>query len=182
MTVRYGRYRRRDARVLSGIRRFFTRVAVTICFGSCTLDLGTRQLWRDGKDVHLSPKAFELLVLMVQVRPAAVSKEELQRRLWPDTFVAEANLSNLIAEIRAALRASARTPQYVRTVHKFGYAFCATVTGAPGPGTAASVLLGWLEWGMKRFALGEGEYVIGRDPGVDVRLDASTVSRRHARL
>ena len=52
----------------------------------------------------------------------------LQQRLWPDTFVAEANLSNLVAEIRAALGDQARAPLFIRTVHGFGYAFCGDAT------------------------------------------------------
>ena len=154
-----------------------------ICFGPFTLDFDTRQLTRDGMDIHLSPKAFELLAALIQERPNVLSKATLQQRLWPDTFVAEANLSNLIAEIRAALGDSARAPAYLRTVHKFGYAFCgdATVAGRARPALASRIVC-WLEWGFKRFPLSPGEHVVGRDPDVDVRLDAATVSRHHARL
>ena len=110
-----------------------------------------------------------------------LSKAVLQQRLWPDTFVAEANLSNLIAEIRAALGDSARTPAYLRTVHKFGYAFCGHASDARAAASGTRVIC-WLEWGSKRFPLPPGSHVIGRDPDVEIRLDASTVSRRHARL
>ena len=111
-----------------------------------------------------------------------LSKAVLQQRLWPETFVAEANLSNLIAEIRAALADSARTPTYLRTVHKFGYAFCgqASDSGTSPPGGARVAC--WLEWGGRRFPLAPGVHVIGRDPEAEIRLDGSTVSRRHARL
>ena len=83
-----------------------------------------RQLTRAGREIHLEPKAFELLSALVLERPKALSKADLQERLWPGTFVAEANLSNLVAEIRAALGDPARAPLFVRTVHRFGYAFC----------------------------------------------------------
>jgi DNA-binding winged helix-turn-helix (wHTH) protein len=156
---------------------------VTITFGPFTLDIGTRQLLRDRRSVHLSPKAFELLVALLGVRPRVLSKGELQQQLWPDTFVAEANLSNLIAEIRAAIGDPARAPRVIRTVHGFGYAFCGEATTGQAPVAAASRSpVCSLAWGDRRFQLGMGEHIIGRDELADVRLDASTVSRRHARL
>src|SRR5687768_2332494 len=98
--------------------------AVRICFGPFTLDLESRQLTNAGEEIHLEPKAFELLSALVLERPKALSKADLQERLWPGTFVAEANPSNLVAEIRAALGDPARAPKFVRTAHGFGYAFC----------------------------------------------------------
>jgi DNA-binding winged helix-turn-helix (wHTH) protein len=154
---------------------------VKTCFGPFILDADTRQLTRDGREIHVSPKAFELLAALIAARPNVITKAVLQQRLWPDTFVAEANLSNLIAEIRAALADSPRTPTYLRTVHKFGYAFCADASESGSRGVSPRVVC-WLQWGTKRFPLGPGEHVIGRDPDVEIRLDASTVSRRHARL
>ena len=154
-----------------------------IRFGPFTHDLDTRQLTREGREIHLSPKAFELLTTLAVERPKVLSKAILQERLWPGTFVAEANLSNLVAEIREALGDRARSPLFIRTAHGFGYAFCgdattlsdATASGSERPSC-------WLEWNRRRFPLSVGEHVIGRDPDVEVRLDASTVSRRHARL
>lgn len=156
---------------------------MTIRFGAFTLDLDTRQLSKERRELHLSPKAFELLAMLVQDRPKVLSKAVLQQRLWPKTFVAEANLSNLVAEIRAALGDRSRSPLFVRTAHGFGYAFCgdATTLSRVDP-TAADGPSCWLEWGKRRFPLSAGQNVVGRDPDVEVRLDASTVSRRHARL
>jgi DNA-binding winged helix-turn-helix (wHTH) protein len=163
-----------------------------IRFGPFTLDLDTRQLIRTrsaaemlgrGKEVHLSPKAFDLLAALVVERPNVLSKEKIQARLWPGTFVAEANLSNLVSEVREALEERARAPRYIRTVHGFGYAFFAEATNvrsareAGSPPPACSI-----EWGTQRFPLSPGEHIVGRDPDVDIRLDAATVSRRHARL
>ena len=153
-------------------------------FGGCALDLDTRQLTRGGRERHLSPKAFDLLELLVSERPKVLAKSVLQQRLWPGTFVAEANLSNLVAEIRKALGDKSRAPLFIRTAHGFGYAFCAETTADSGP--AEPVQTGppacWLEWGKRRFPLSTGENVLGRDPDVAVRLDESTISRRHARL
>ena len=153
-----------------------------ISFGPFILDFDTRQLIRDGREIHISPKAFELLAALVTERPKVLPKAVLQQRLWPDTFVAEANLSNLIAELRAALDDSPRTPAYLRTAHKFGYAFCGNASDSGGPPVAETRVVCWLQWGAKRFPLESGAHVIGRDPDVEIRLDASTVSRRHARL
>ncbi len=154
-----------------------------IGFGPFVLDPDTRQLTREGRPIHLSPKAFELLETLALERPKVLTKAVLQQRLWPDTFVTEGNLSNLVAEIREALDDPAREPVYVRTSHKFGYAFCGEAAFLPGAadprGDEAAC---WIEWGVKRFALQPGEHVVGRDPDVDVRLDDASVSRRHARL
>ena len=156
---------------------------MAIRFGPFALDLDTRQLLRGRREVHLSPKAFELLAALAVDRPKVLSKSQLQERLWPATFVAEANLSNLVAEVRAALDDTPREPRFVRTAHGFGYAFCGEAANVTAPqDTAADQTLCWLEWGGRRFPLSPGEHVIGRDADVQVRLDQSTVSRRHARL
>jgi len=156
---------------------------VRIRFGPFVLDLDTRQLIEDKREIHLTPKAFDLLTMLVMDRPKVLSKAALQNRLWPDTFVAEANLSNLVAEIREALRDHAHAPTFIRTAHGFGYAFCGEATTLPDGGDPAPDSCGcWIEWGTRRFPLSAGQNVIGRDPDVEVRLDASTVSRRHASL
>jgi DNA-binding winged helix-turn-helix (wHTH) protein len=154
---------------------------VRIRFGPFTLDFDTRQLTRRGREIHLAPKAFDLLAALVLGRPKVLSKAALQERLWPATFVAEANLSNLVAEVREALGDAARRPLYIRTAHGFGYAFCgeaATEARDRAPDDPSC----WLEWDGRRLPLSIGAHVIGRDPDVEIRLDQSTVSRRHARL
>jgi non-specific serine/threonine protein kinase len=92
-------------------------------FGDFVFDLESRELLRAGTAVPLSPKAFQLLGLLVQSRPRALSKGELQDGLWPGTFVVEKNLTNLIGEIRKALGDDAAEPRFIRTVARFGYAF-----------------------------------------------------------
>ena len=107
-----------------------------ISFGAFTLDLQSRQLTSAGREIHLEPKAFELLSALVLERPKALSKADLQERLWPNTFVAEANLSNLVGEVRAALGDPARAPRFVRTIHGFGYAFCGEAVPLADPADA----------------------------------------------
>ena len=148
-------------------------------FGPFTLNPETRELMRGAEPCHLSTKAFDLLAALVRERPNVLTKATLQQRLWPDTFVAEANLSNLIAEIRQALDDSSRKPRYIRTVHRIGYAFCGDARAGAGPAGPPAC---WIEWGNQRFPLCSGEHVIGRDPDVAIRIDAPTVSRRHARI
>jgi DNA-binding winged helix-turn-helix (wHTH) protein len=156
---------------------------VKLRFGAFVLNLDTRQLLRDDREIHLAPKAFELLTMLALDRPRVLSKAALQNRLWPDTFVAEANLSNLVAEVREALGDDAHTPTFIRTAHGFGYAFCGDTTMLESPSRSAGDRpLCWLEWNQHRFPLTLGEHVIGRDADVEIRLDESTVSRRHARL
>jgi DNA-binding winged helix-turn-helix (wHTH) protein len=155
---------------------------VRLRFGPFILNSDTRQLTRDDRDVHLTAKAFELLLTLASHRPQALSKSVLQETLWPETFVAEANLSNLVAEIRQALGDKARRSTWIRTVHGFGYAFCGPAVGVPAGEPPTDRPTCWIEWGSRRFPLFIGEHVIGRDPDVAVRLDLATVSRRHARL
>src|ERR1700730_14774281 len=92
-------------------------------FGECLLDTDSRQLFRGKEEVHLSPKAFELLMLLVTGRPRALSKRELHEAIWPATFVTDDSLARLITEIRATIGDDAREARFVRTVYGFGYAF-----------------------------------------------------------
>jgi DNA-binding winged helix-turn-helix (wHTH) protein len=157
-------------------------------FGKFRLDSGTRQLFRDGGEVPLSPKALDLLQFLIDNRTRAVSKAELHDRVWPGTFVTEATVASVVAELRRALDDDPKTPKFVRTVHRFGYAFCGTLNedgGAAPPargGSASAAQTCWLVWNARELPLNDGENVIGRDADAAVRLDAPSVSRRHARI
>ena len=152
-----------------------------IRFGDCVVDTERRQVSRDAVEVPVSPKAYQLLTLLVDARPKALAKDYLYKELWPDTFVVDANLPNLIAEIRGALGDSAQQPRIIRTVHGFGYAFCADAEIVL-PADASQFRTHWLLWEGRALPLGAGENVIGRGPDVQVRLDTPGVSRRHARI
>jgi DNA-binding winged helix-turn-helix (wHTH) protein len=154
---------------------------VVTTFGPFTLDGGARQLCRDGRPIHLSPKAFDLLALLVKRRPEAISKSEILDALWRDTFVSEGNLAVLVKEIRDALGDEAQRPTFIRTVQRFGYAFCAAVAESERVNDAAlRPAACWLTWQGARVVLRHGENVLGRDPAADIRVDAVGVSRRHA--
>lgn len=152
-------------------------------FGDFTLDPGTRQLLRSGAEVHLAPKAFDLLVLLVASRARAVSKDELQQRLWPSTFVEETNLATLIAEIRRTLRDSAANPKFVRTIYGFGYRFVGELIEDVGASRSEQrrVRL-WLIVERRHIPLLEGANVIGRTEDAAIQIDSPGVSRYHARI
>lgn len=151
-------------------------------FGPYTVDAETRQLLRDGSEIHLSPKAFDLLCGLIERRPRVIEKAELLGQIWPDAFVVDANLNVLIGEIRRALSDSARDPRFVRTVHGVGYAFCGEARDAHDQTAPTRAARGWLISSDRTFRLEEGENTIGRDPACAVWLDSPSVSRRHARL
>lgn len=155
-----------------------------ITFGDFTLDTGTRQLLRgrEQAEVHLSPKAFDLLAVLVASRPGVVTKQALRDRLWAGTNVVDANLNNLASEVRAALGDDPQQPRYVRTAHGVGYAFCGSVTEnrAVDPELAASRL--WLVCDGRTIVLEQTDTIIGRDPKCAIWIDVPGVSRRHAAI
>jgi len=118
---------------------------VRVHFGPFTLDPATRQLTREGHPRHLSPKAFALLEALVRARPRVLTKADLHALLWPAAFVADANLSNLVAEVRRALDDDAAAPRYLRTAHRVGYAFIGGVDA--GADAEHEPCRCWLEWG-----------------------------------
>jgi DNA-binding winged helix-turn-helix (wHTH) protein len=153
-------------------------VQVTTSFGRFTLDDGARQVYRNGDPIHLSPKAFDLLTLLVHRRPQAISKSDILDALWRDTFVSEGNLAVLVKEIRDALGDNAQRPTFIRTVQRFGYAF----SGIASAGQAREAAPCSLTWGTQRATLLMGENILGRDPAANVSIDMVGVSRRHAMI
>jgi DNA-binding winged helix-turn-helix (wHTH) protein len=156
-----------------------------LAFGAFVLDTDARLLRRGDQPVHLRPKTFDLLLLLVAARPKALAKAVLIERLWPGTYVQEANLSNSIGELRRALRQHGAPAQVIRTVHAFGYAFAADIDGERPPGPAPlgpRQPVARLVWGTSVIPLAEGDRILGRDDSADVVLPETTVSRRHARI
>lgn len=151
-------------------------------FGPFTIDSETRQLLRAGTEVHLSPKAFDLLCTLIESRPKVLEKETLHARIWPDTYVVDANLNVLVSEIRRAIGDHRQHPEFLRTVHGIGYAFCGAAVQVDMAAAAPEALFCWVAWANRTSSLSEGENVIGRDPRCSVWLDAPGVSRRHATI
>ena len=145
-------------------------------FGAFVFDADRRQLNRDGADVHLTPKAFDLLALLLGAAPRVVPKAELHERLWPTSLVSDATLVGLVKEVRRALDDRDRDAPVIRTVPRVGYAFArATTAAAPASGISSCIVVAG-----KRFPLREGENTVGRDPLSTVWIDVASVSRRHA--
>ena len=140
-------------------------------FDEYVFDSEERRLFRNGEPLHLTPKSFELLRLLIETRPRALTKAELRERLWPDVVVDEANLKNLVAEIRDALGENGR--RAIRTVHRYGYAFSCDASEPPAA-------MPRFIHGERVYELNRGENLIGRGAGCSAVLDCSGVSRKHA--
>lgn len=97
-------------------------------FGSFRLDPAERQLLCEDEPVALTPKCFDLLVVLVENNGHLVEKEELLRRLWPNQFVEESNLSFNISALRKALGEGRNEQRFIETVPKKGFRFVAPVT------------------------------------------------------
>jgi DNA-binding winged helix-turn-helix (wHTH) protein len=149
-------------------------------FGDCVLDLRARQLERGDKIVPLEPKMYELLEVLIRRRPAVVTNNELDELLWPEVYVERTSLTRLVSELRAVLGDTPRDSHIIRTVYKIGYAFCANVTSVPSAGAAPATIE--LVWKKQCLPLTDGEHIAGRDAECSLVIDASTVSRRHARI
>ncbi len=146
-------------------------------FNDFILDTDRRELSRGNERLAVRPKALELLQILVENRPKAIAQQELYDQLWPDTFVERTSLHKVVHHLREALDDRERT--IIRTVYGFGFSFAASaVDDAPSaPPTHWQVVVG-----NREFDLREGENIVGREVGAAVRIDAPSISRRHARI
>src|ERR1700676_1239783 len=97
-------------------------------FGPFELDPAERLLSSDGRAVPVSPKAFDMLVVLVERSGHLCQREELMTVLWPDSFVEEGNLSVTVSSLRKVLHDDCGQPSYIETVSKRGYRFVASVS------------------------------------------------------
>ena len=157
---------------------------MTYAFGAIRVDADARVISGTAGLVHLTRKAFYLLLLLLENRPNAVSKEQIYARVWPDTFVAESSVQFLIHEIRQAIDDPGGKQSWIRTIHGIGYSFCGedlvTRMGAVASGVEHPAA--WLVSGSIRVPLREGENIVGRDTAELFQCEAPTISRRHARI
>ena len=156
-------------------------------FGTFVFDEASRDLTAEGQRVSLSPQAFDLLALLLRVRPRALSKAELRDRLWPDTRVGETSLPRVVGEVRRALGERPDQASFVRTVQRYGYAFVGDVAddrraagSEPAPAEPEAGCA--LSWGERIVPLAAGLNVVGRDPECALRIPSGLVSRQHARI
>jgi len=108
-----------------------------VTFGHYRLD-PRRGLWRGRQEVKLAPKVLALLRFLLERAGDVITKDEVFRAVWPDTFVSDGALTSCIRELRKALQDDARQPRYIETLHRRGYRFIARAlsasTEAPPPG------------------------------------------------
>jgi DNA-binding winged helix-turn-helix (wHTH) protein len=151
-------------------------------FGSVCLDRAARTVAAAAGPVHLTRKAFDLLLLLLDCRSSVVSKEQIHERLWPETFVTESNLQTLIHEIREAIDAPGQPQSWIRTVRGVGYCFDGDVLVSDPQPSRIDRPAAWLLGESTRVALQAGENIVGRGGDGIVEIDAPTISRRHARI
>ena len=159
---------------------------MTYRFDDFLVDGDTRRLLRRDQEIHLSPKAFDLLCALVTHRSRAMSRRELHEHLWPSTFVQEANLAGVVAEIRRALDDSVDSPRYIRTVPRFGYWFVGpladVLTDSGSRVLAPGTIQCWILFNGRQVPLAPGDNILGRAPDAGVWIDETNVSRHHARI
>jgi hypothetical protein len=134
--------------------------------------------------VHLSPKAFDILEILVARRPNVVSKELLLQEVWSGKVVEEANLAIAVGEIRKALGDDPKAPMIIVTVSRRGYRFAADAQDLQAHAATGqdSYVRCWLTWKDKTLPLREGENLVGRHPASAVWINGAGVSRTHARI
>ena len=157
-------------------------IAVRVGFGECVLDTGSRTLVHRGAAVLLTPKAFQLLEMLLSRRPEVVTQQELRDRLWPRTHVGHTSLARLVTQVRKATRDDTRAPRFVRTVRGFGYAFAGAAKDLAPPPREMAGSACRLRTATGDAELVEGENLIGRGTECRVRILSEKVSRRHARV
>jgi serine/threonine-protein kinase len=96
-------------------------------FDGFRVDPTNRLLLRDGRAVPLTAKTFDLLLLFVESNGRLLEKEEVMRRVWPQSFVEEGNLTRQVSTLRKALGEAPKSDQYIVTVPGYGYKFVAPI-------------------------------------------------------
>src|SRR2546422_11341522 len=96
-------------------------------FGQFRVDFNERLLLRSGTALPLPPKAFDILLALVQQSGHVLEKRELIETVWPDTFIEENNLTQYISALRKVLGDDRRGQRYIETVARRGYRFLAPI-------------------------------------------------------
>ncbi len=148
-----------------------------IRFNDFVFDSDRRELSHGTEQIALRPKALELLQILIEARPKAVAQQQLYDRLWPNTFVERTSLHKVLHHLRKALGDRERT--IIRSVYGFGFSFSAIAIEeqARPSKTRWEVVIG-----DREFDLREGENIVGRGRNAASRIDAASISRKHARI
>jgi DNA-binding winged helix-turn-helix (wHTH) protein len=155
---------------------------VTYEFGNVRVDARARTASVSGLPVHLTRKALDLLLLLLEHADTVVSKDQIYERLWPDTFVTESGLQTLVYEIRNTIDDQRSRGSWIRTVRGIGYSFAGhvLVDGVPADERTPIYPSAWLTNASTSLPLYIGENVIGRAPDNPLDVQHPTISRRHA--
>jgi DNA-binding winged helix-turn-helix (wHTH) protein len=151
-----------------------------LAFADCVLKPTYHQLLRNGTTISLEPKLFTLLEILIERRPAVVTYDEIDELLWPKVYVARTSLTRVVSELRAVLGDSPGEGHVIRTVYKKGYAFAANVASVDHTHAAPTAFA--ILWNGRLLPLVDGENIVGRGVECSLVIDASSVSRRHARF
>lgn len=158
-------------------------MGMRLMFGDCILYRERRELVHRGSRVNTGPKMLALLELLIDSRPRALTKDEIHHSLWPGTFVSDATLTSLVAELRQIIGDDARNPRLVRTIHGYGYLFCGDVVIDGQPSHAEEDACTYrVILGDREVALSRGAHVLGRSNDAAIYVDDVGVSRHHARI
>ncbi len=139
---------------------------------------------RNGQIVRLRPRAMDVLACLALEAGKLASKQHLIDAVWRTEFVSDHALTQVIAELRAALEDDARNPTYIENIPRRGYRLVATVTPvAVSVAPARSATLPFKLQGTDcDHPLTQGPNVIGRTDDADISIDHTKVSRCHARI
>lgn len=157
-------------------------------FGPFRVDPRERFLLRNDAVVPLAPKLFDALLFLLRHAGQLVTREDLTRQLWPDTFVDEGAPAKNLWLLRKALETAGGAADAIQTIPRVGYRFTGTVrrTTRKRPdasgASCARLLECRLSWAGKKTRLRDGAWVLGRSPEADVVVGMANVSRRHAKI
>jgi DNA-binding winged helix-turn-helix (wHTH) protein len=126
----------------------------SVRFSTFEVDLQTGELRKAGVKLKLTGQPFQILAILLERPGEVVTREELQKRLWPDTFVdVDHNLNTAINKIREALGDEAESPRFVETLPRRGYRFITAVDGA-GSGAKPTTITSAETAARRRWILG----------------------------
>jgi len=139
---------------------------------------------RDGRVVRLRPRAMDVLACLALEAGELASKQNLIDAVWRTEFVSDHALTQVIAELRAALGDDARNPTYIENIPRRGYRLVTAVTpvATSAPPTRDISIPFKLQGEDCDHSLSQGPNIIGRTPEADISVDRTEVSRCHAKI